>query len=238
MPYLVGVVRLTPHQAVPVNLAISLLTVLAAIPTRLIALPPSALAPFLWETLAIALGAVLSASLGADWLRRLSPRALATLMFTLLIVLGIGLLIEAAVAPAASGFLPEIFALQFGAGLLFGLLIGAVSSVLGVAGGELIIPTLLFAFGVPIKPAGSLSLIVSLPTVLAGLIRHARAGAFADRAITRRIILPMGLGSAVGAIVGGLLVGMAPAGAIKVALGVLLIWSAWKVLGRRESESG
>jgi len=39
LPYLVGVLGLTPHRAVPVNLAISLLTILAAVPTRLLALP-------------------------------------------------------------------------------------------------------------------------------------------------------------------------------------------------------
>jgi uncharacterized membrane protein YfcA len=61
---------------------------------------------------------------------------------------------------------------------LFGFLIGAISNVLGVAGGEVIIPTLVFAYGVPVKSAGSLSMLISLPTVLAGIVRHARAGAF------------------------------------------------------------
>jgi predicted lipid-binding transport protein (Tim44 family) len=42
-----------------------------------------------------------------------------------------------------------------------------------------------------------------------------------------------GLGSAIGAALGGLLVGLAPAAIIKLALGGLLIWSAWKIFAHR-----
>jgi hypothetical protein len=52
--------------------------------------------------------------------------------------------------------------------------IGVVSNLLGVAGGELIIPTLIFLFGIDVKPAGTLS----LPTVTVGLWRQ-RAGVMA-----------------------------------------------------------
>jgi hypothetical protein len=41
----------------------------------------------------------------------------------------------------------------------------------GVAGGELIIPTLLFALGVHVKTAGIASPLISIPTILAGLWR-------------------------------------------------------------------
>jgi uncharacterized membrane protein YfcA len=42
----------------------------------------------------------------------------------------------------------------------------------------------------------------------------------------------METGSALGALAGGLLVGLVPASALKVALGMLLIWSVWKVLAK------
>lgn len=90
--------------------------------------------------------------------------------------------------------------------------------MLGVAGGEVIIPTLLFGYGVAIKVAGSLSMMISLPTVLTGLTRHAASGFFKDRARIMSLILPMGIGSAVGAVIGGLLVGIAPAFALKIGL--------------------
>lgn len=66
------------------------------------------------------------------------------------------------------GLLPDSLAWRIGAGLGFGLVIGLVSSMLGVAGSELIIPTSNFAFGVEVKTAGTAGLLISLPTVLVG----------------------------------------------------------------------
>jgi hypothetical protein len=176
--------------------------------------------------------AVVAAYMGAAWLKQLSPAALSRIISGLLLALGIGLLIEAYVGDAANGLLPDNAIIQIVVGLFFGFIIGSVSSALGVAGGEVIIPTLVFGYGIAIKAAGSLSMIISLPTVLTGLMRHAASGFFNDRKRFMTLILPMGIGSAVGAVIGGLLVGIAPAFALKIALGLLLIWSSWKVLGK------
>jgi uncharacterized membrane protein YfcA len=116
-----------------------------------------------------------------------------------------------------------------------GLIIGAISGLLGVAGGEIIIPTLLLGFGAPIKAAGSLSQMVSIPTVLTGFVRHYRAGSLEDRALLTRLILPMGLGAIAGAIGGGLLAAMAPSGFLKAVLGAILIVSSAKVFAKRQS---
>ena len=61
---------------------------------------------------------------------------------------------------------------QIIAGVVFGFGIGVVASLLGVAGGELLIPTLVLLFGADIKLAGSLSLAVSLPTMIVGFTRY------------------------------------------------------------------
>lgn len=233
LPYLVGILGLTGHQAVPINLAISLLTIVAAVPARLFALSDLDLAAFASVTAALMLGAVLAAWVGAGWLRRLSPTTLSNLIFVLLLLLGLGMLAEASIMLVSDGLLPALPALQIMAGFGFGLGIGAISSVLGVAGGEVIIPTLVFCYGVPVKAAGSLAMIISLPTVLTGIVRHARHGAFSDRAVLVQVILPMAVASAVGGVIGALLAADVPSGAIKALLGLLLIWSAWKVfLGR------
>ena len=52
--------------------------------------------------------------------------------------------------------------------ILAGFGIGSVTALLGVAGGELLIPKLVLLFGADIKLAGSLSLALSLPTMLVG----------------------------------------------------------------------
>jgi uncharacterized membrane protein YfcA len=111
----------------------------------------------------------------------------------------------------------------------FGLCVGLVSSLLGVAGGELIIPTLVFAFDACIKTAGMASLLISLPTVAVGVLRYGRLGSLAERADLAQMVDPMGLGSVAGAVVGGLLVGTVPAAALKLVLGVILIVSAVRI---------
>jgi uncharacterized membrane protein YfcA len=86
---------------------------------------------------------------------------------------------------------------------VLGLAIGLVSSLLGVAGGELIIPTLVFGFGVGIKTAGTASLLISLPTVVVGLVRYASRGSLSDRDSLRETVAPTGVGSVIGALIGG-----------------------------------
>ena len=105
--------------------------------------------------------------------------------------------------------------------------IGQVSSLLGVAVGEVIISTLNFAYGADIKTAGTASLLISLPTVAVGIARYARRGAYERDALTQTVA-PMGLGSVIGAVIGGLLVGSVPAPLLKVGLGIILIVSAWR----------
>jgi uncharacterized protein len=79
-----------------------------------------------------------------------------------------GAIVEAFLPQDVSGLLPASPLARLVAAVIFGLGIGLVSSLLGVAGGELIIPTLVFAFGVGIKTAGTASLLISLPTVAVG----------------------------------------------------------------------
>jgi uncharacterized membrane protein YfcA len=118
------------------------------------------------------------------------------------------------------------------AGVGFGLGIGLVSSLLGVAGGEVIIPTLVFAYGADIKVAGTASLLVSLPTVAVGIARHAKGGGYA-RPDLRGTVAPMAAGSVIGAVIGGALAGIVPANVLKVGLGLVLIASAARTFRHR-----
>jgi uncharacterized membrane protein YfcA len=93
------------------------------------------------------------------------------------------------------------------------------------------IPTFVFAFGAAVKVAGTASLVVTIPTVAVGLARYARTGAF-HRADFDETIVPMGTGSAIGAVVGALLAGAAPTVFIKVLLGLILIASGLKTFLR------
>jgi uncharacterized membrane protein YfcA len=227
LPVLVSVLHHTARQAVPLNLAVSLATILFSLVGRAGTLP--SVMPLSSDLVPLALGSGGAAFFGAGWGRQLSEVQLRRVIFILLVAIGSALVIEAFVPIAGPGFLPHDAVIRASAGLLFGMGIGLVSSLLGVAGGEVIIPTLVFAFGVDIKIAGTASLLVSLPTVVIGIARNARLRAYDDRVALRSTVAPMSLGSAVGAIAGGLALGLVSPMLLKIGLGTILIWSAWRI---------
>lgn len=114
------------------------------------------------------------------------------------------------------------------AGVISGFFIGIVAALLGVAGGELLIPTIVILFGVDIKLAGSLSLMISLPTMIVGFSRYTNADAFQILKKERPLFIWMVIGSVIGAAIGGLLVGLFPVKVLMTLLGVILLISAIK----------
>jgi uncharacterized membrane protein YfcA len=100
------------------------------------------------------------------------------------------------------------------AGVLAGLGIGIVTVLMGVAGGELLIPTIVLLYAVDLKLAGSLSLAVSLPTMIVAFARYSRDGSFVVLRQHRRFVIAMAAGSVTGTIVGGLMLGIVPTGAL------------------------
>ena len=217
----------------PLNLAVSLITVTTSLIIRGWTLSYEPLAPYLPAIAALITGAVIMAYVGATLARRISAEQLERAVLVLLLIIGAALIVEGFLPQAIPALLPSSVSWHVVAGVLFGMAIGLVSSLLGVAGGEIIIPTLIFAYGVDVKTAGTASLLISLPTIATGLWRYARQGAFADRQALTETVAPMGVGSVIGAIIGGLLVGLVPAAVLKVGLGIILIISAYRIFGHR-----
>lgn len=83
-------------------------------------------------------------------------RLIAVLMVGVAIVLLLG-------HPAAGTSLPLSGIQLWLAGAAAGFAIGAIAAIMGVAGGELLIPTLVLLYGLDIKLTCSLSLSISLP---------------------------------------------------------------------------
>lgn len=235
LPVLVGLLKRGAREAVSINLAVSLITILSslAVRVRVVAeFPFQALLPVLLSMIA---GAVLSAFLAAGVASKISSHKLETWMKFLLISIGLLLIVEGLVPIISADLLQRSILIQVAAGITAGVLIGIVSSTLGVAGGELIIPTLIFIFGVGIKVAGTASLIISLPTICAGLVRYYRAKALFNRPAAAQIVIPMGVGSVIGSILGGLLFGVVSQNALKILLGIVLIFSAWRMFLHQRS---
>ena len=130
--------------------------------------------------------------------------------------------------------MPDDAAWRWVSGLLLGIAIGAVAALLGVAGGELLIPTLIFLFGVDIYVAGTASVLVSLVMVPFALWRYVRLGMLRDGRGIATIAIPMGGGSMIGAVAGGLAVELVAPWLCKLILGVVLIISSIRVFARRD----
>jgi uncharacterized protein len=242
LPVLASVLGYSAQQAVPLNLAISLISIAASLAIRGSLLSFDLVIPLLPVILSLIAGAVITAFFGATMASRLSNEQLERIILWLLVIIGIALIIEAFLPQEIPALLPASWNIP--AGILFGLAIGLVSSLLGVAGGEVIIPTLVFAFGVDIRTAGTASLLISFPTVLVGVIKYASRSAFRDsealrrnRTILKNTVAPMGVGSIIGAIIGGMLVGIIPVPIMKIILGIILNISAFRVFHKVKSHA-
>ncbi|MEK8034799.1 TSUP family transporter [Ideonella sp. DXS29W] len=171
-------------------------------------------------------GSLVGAWLGAGWATKLSNRRLYQ-------VISITLLAIAVVLVFAHGVHSDGALLrgpaQVVTGLVAGFVFGVVAAVMGVAGGELLIPTLILLFGADIKLAGSLSVAISLPTMVVGFVRFSRDSAFEVLRHNRRFVLAMAVGSVVGVAVGGQLLGVVPHNVLLPALAAILVISAVKV---------
>ena len=77
--------------------------------------------------------------------------------------------------------------------------------------------------------AGSLSLLVSLPTMLVAFFLYSRDQAFSVLSENRRFVVSMAAGSVAGSAVGGLLLGVVSEAALVPLLALLLLYSAVKV---------
>lgn len=135
---LVGLLRYSARQAVPLNLAISLVTLAIALVTRSRTLSFAALIRFLPALGALIAGAVITAFIGPAFASRLSEERLERVILVFLVCIGLALMIEGLLPQTLPGFLPDTLPWHIGAGVIFGLAIGLVSSLPGVAGGELL----------------------------------------------------------------------------------------------------
>ena len=208
------------------NKAMSLVVVATALPFRSATVPIADLVANWPSIVNLLVGSLLGAWVGAGWATRLKAETLykviAILLLAIAVVLVFGHDLNAG-GPLLAGWLQLI------AGAVAGFFIGFVASLLGVAGGELLIPTLILLFGADIKLAGSLSLAVSLPTMIVGFARYSRDQSFAVLGRNKAFLLTMATGSIVGTFIGGQLLGIVPGAFLLPALAAILIISAVKV---------
>ena len=227
LPLLIGAFGFGALEAVIINKAMSLIVVASALPFRMGTIHFSTLADHWMIIVNLLAGSLFGAWMGASWATRLKSETLFRVLAVLLVGIAAALLFGHG---AESGNKPMFTgSLQLVAGVVAGFLIGVVASLMGVAGGELLIPTLILLFGADVKLAGSLSLAVSLPTMLVGFARYSRDSTFAVLASNRWFVIVMAIGSVVGSFVGALLLGLVPDAVLLPTLAAILLISSVKI---------
>ncbi len=233
LPVLVGVFRLSTLEAVVLNKAMSLIVVASALLFRIQVIPLGQLADHLDVVANLLTGSLVGAwwaaghamTLPRAWLNRIIMVMLAGLALLMLAESWLG--VQESAQPFFHDGSPRMVA-----GVVAGFGVGVVAALLGVAGGELLIPTIVLLYGLDIKLAGSLSLMVSLPTMLVGFVRYRRSNAFNVIRQEQPLFRWMLVGSVLGAGLGGLALGLIPTRLLMALLGGILLISAVKTFGR------
>jgi len=225
LPVLICLIGFPVAIAAAANLIIGLLTIIVSLVTRLtggMVLPEA-----IGVIIMMSATSILGAYAGAAITDRVKERYLKSAVAVLLVVIGVKIIYDAFVHEAASGLaLGYLASLSLAA--LFGALIGVVSGALGVAGGELRIPVFMYFFNMPIKVAGTASLLVTIPTVATGAVKHTRM-----KHVSRGVVIicvAMAIPSAVGAVIGGRLALAAGEAFLKALLGTVLLLATVRIV--------
>ena len=204
----------------------SLIVVGSALPFRAAAVPFGSVAAHWSVIVNMLVGSLVGAWFGAGWATKLASQTLYRVIAIMLVLIAVVLVLGHDRATSAA-MLTGVA--QMVAGVVAGFVIGIVAALLGVAGGELLIPTLVLLFGADIELAGSLSLAISLPTMLVGFARYSQDRSFAVLGHNRRFVLVMAAGSIVGSFIGVQLLGVVPTLALLPLLALILVLSAFNV---------
>jgi uncharacterized membrane protein YfcA len=226
LPLLISVFGFVALQAVILNKAMSLVVVVTALPARLASVPLSDLTPH-WPVVVNLLGgSLIGAWAGATWATKLRSSSLYKILAVLLVLIAAALMFShfGQVGHWDLGSVARITA-----AVIAGFGIGVVAAMMGVAGGELLIPAIVLLYGLDIKTAGSLALAVSLPTMLVAFARYSRDRSFTVVRSNARFVAAMAAGSITGTILGALLLGLVPEVVLVPLLAALLVASSIKV---------
>lgn len=228
LPVLISGFKLLTLEAVIFNKAMSLTVVAVAFIFRTKSISIEQLLDHKDIVLNLLAGSIVGAWWAAGHAIKMSRLWLDRIIFILLIFLSLVMLSEAWMPTSVSEGLFHTSTATIIAGIISGFFIGVVAALLGVAGGELLIPTIVILFGTDVKLAGSLSLMISLPTMIVGFSRYTHADAFQVLNNERPLFLWMAAGSVIGAAIGGLMLGLIPVHTLTILLGIILFISAIK----------
>jgi len=181
----------------------------------------------------LAVGGVMGAIMGAKLANALPGSRLRKLFGTLLFLVALGMIYKGVHAtfgigpPSATHLITDgtTAALVVAA---VGLFAGALSGLLGVGGGLIMVPAVVFFLGLDQKLAQGISLLVIIPVAMAGALIHSTKG---------NVDLKRGkwlaLGGVGGGVLGGNLACRFPSGVLQLLFGAFMLATAGLTLRKR-----
>lgn len=229
IPILLYVLGLSVITAVAVNLLVGLLTVVVSFTTRAWLQLGLLDARVLNIALVMSLSSIVGAYVGTFLTDKIPEKPLKKMLAVFLVIVGLKIALEPFIhtPPLPFHFTLDAFG-EVALAVLVGMCIGVISGTLGVAGGEFRIPALIYLFGFDIIIAGTASLLVSIPTVAMGFVKHHQMG-HTNRNATRIAII-MGVGSVLGALIGAAYAAVIDKDILKVLLGAILILATVRMI--------
>ena len=218
IPVLLHVLRLPVKAAAGANTVIGLFVVVLSVARRWGQQRFTADDLTLGAVMAVA--SIIGAMIGAGRAHRLSTRTLKGAICVYLLAVGVWMVAEGLAHADHSLIAPNGWFRWTLAGLV-GFVIAAASGALGVAGGEMRIPALMYLFTMPIKTAGTISLLASVPTVAAGAFTYRRLGYIPNRVLALSLL--MGAGSIIGVLIGASLLPVVNKHTLKTVFGIVLL---------------
>lgn len=231
LPFLVGVLKIDTLHAIILNLLISLITVTFALVFRGVDTHILSYGSIVINLLS---GTLIGAWIGVNFATKVNKKTLNSSIFYLLIFISMILFSHIFIDLNQALNIPHL--VQVIVGFILGIGIGTVSSLLGVAGGELLIPTIVLLYGVDIKTAGTLSLAISLPTLLVGIYKYHKNNRLFESLSYKNVIIFMSIGSILGAFIGSVLFGIINAVILEIVLSLILLISAYKLFKKGDKQ--
>jgi uncharacterized membrane protein YfcA len=183
VPLLVSLLGLDQKIAHGTSLAIVVFTAIAAAVVYLVSGPVDlVLAAFL------SLGAIFGARLGAHATTRMSSFALKRAFGAMLVLVAIRLAVSGGAGITTLPAGPLRIVIEIG----IGFVVGWLSGLLGVGGGTILVPILVLGFGLAQHLAQGVSLVMVVPTAIAGAWSHKKLGQ-----VEGGVVLPAALASIV-----------------------------------------
>jgi hypothetical protein len=111
-------------------------------------------------------------------------------------------------------------------GLAVGVFTGVVSGLMGIGGGNVMVPASTILLHLDQHQAQGVSLVVIVPTAISGAWSHYKRGN-----VNVRVAVLVSVGAVVGGLVGGRLAQYVPSDQLRIIFGIILLYFAMRYLG-------